>query len=155
MILLALFSAQLAFASPSTDLIELATTADSIVRGEVLTTRTQREDENTYTVATIRVLETLRGQPDPVVDVRLPGAMLNDKDLQVHGQAKLISGYEVLLFLNGDQLVDMGAGAFVVIDGQAWRGEYAWTYLDPKTVGEHADSFYVSHELEAVRSSLR
>jgi hypothetical protein len=60
-----------------------------------------------------------------------------------------------LLFLNGDQLVDMGAGAFVVIDGQAWRGEYAWTYADPKTIGEHAETFYVSHDLETVRSSLR
>ena len=120
MILFALFGTQLAFATPTTDLIELATTADSVVRGEVLTTRTQRENDNSYTVATVRVLETLRGHPDPVVDVRLPGAMLDDKDLLVHGQAKLIEGYEVLLFLNGDQLVDMGAGAFVVIDGQAW-----------------------------------
>jgi hypothetical protein len=155
MILFALFGAQLALATPTTDLIELATIADSVVRGKVLTTRTQRESENTYTVATIRVLETLRGPPRPVVEVRLPGAMLDDKDLQVHGQAKLIEGYEVLLFLKGDQLVDMGAGAFVVIDGQAWRSEYAWTYVNPKTVGKHVESYYVSHELEAVRSSLR
>jgi len=155
MILFALIGTQLAYATPTTDLLELATTADSIVRGEVLTTRTQRKNQNTYTVATVRVLETLRGQPDPVVDVRLPGAMLHDKDLKVHGQANLIEGHEVLLFLNGDQLVDMGAGAFVVIDGEAWRSAYAWTYADPKTVGEHAESFYVSHELEVVRSSLR
>lgn len=155
MILFSLFSAQLAFATPTTGLADLATTAESVVRGEVLTTRTQRERDTTYTVATVRVLETMRGQPDPVIDVRLPGAMLHEKDLQVHGQATLIEGFEVLLFLNGDQLVNMGAGAFVVSNGQAWRGEHTWTYADPKTVGEHADSLYVSHELDAVRNSLR
>ena len=155
MILFTILSAQFAFASPTTDLVNLAVAADSVVRGEVLTTRTQRGHENTYTVATIRVLETLRGDSNPVVDVRLPGAMLDNKDLRVHGQANLIEGHEVLLFLSGDQLVDMGAGAFVVTDGHAWRGESAWAYADPKTAGEHAQSLYVSHDLEAVRSSLR
>ena len=155
MILLALFGTQLALATPSTNLTELTTSAESIVRGEVLTTRTQRERDSTYTVATVRVFETLRGQPDPVVDVRLPGAMLSDKDLRVHGQAKLIEGHEVLLFLQGDQLVDMGAGAFVIIDGMAWRSEHAWTLADPTTLGEHAAHYYVSHELDAIRSSLR
>ena len=61
----------------------------------------------------------------------------------------------MLLFLRGDQLVGMGAGAFVVQDNKAWKNRFEWTYADPKTSGPHANELYVSHEMETVRSALQ
>ena len=144
-----------ALASPSTPLAELRDQADRVVIGEVLTTRTQREEHNAYTVATVRVWETLRGSADPIVEVRLPGAMLQDQVLTVYGQAKLYTGLEVLLFLQGDQVVSMGAGAFVLLGERAYRSGNPRMAPDPRTVGHHAESLYVSHEVDAVRAALQ
>ena len=144
-----------AFAGPNMQLDSLADEADRVVVGEVLISRTEKDRNTSWTVATVRVLETLRGESDPVIDVRLPGARLPNQDLLVHGQTQLIEGHEVLLFLRGDQLVGMGAGAFVVQDNKAWKNRYEWTYADPKTSGELAQELYVSHEMETIRSTLR
>ena len=133
----------------------LADEADRVVVGEVLISRTEKDRNTSWTVTTVRVLETLRGQSDPVIEVRLPGARLPNQDLLVHGQTQLIEGHEVLLFLRGDQLVGMGAGAFVVQDDKAWKNRYEWTYADPKTSGEYAQELYVSHKMETIRSTLR
>ena len=144
-----------ALASPSAPLEDLKEQADRVVLGEGLTTRTQREEHNAYTVATVRVWETLRGNSDPIVDVRLPGAMLRDHDLTVIGQAKLYPGLEVLLFLQGDQVASMGAGAFVLLGERAYRSGNPRMASDPKTVGHHAESLYVSHEVDAIRAALQ
>lgn len=144
-----------ALASPSAPLEDLTEQADRVVMGEVLTTRTQREEQNAYTVATVRVWETLRGSSDPIVEVRLPGAMLPDQDLTVFGQTKLHTGLEVLLFLQGDQVVGMGAGAFVLLGERAYRSGNPRMASDPRTVGHHAESLYVSHEVDAVRAALQ
>lgn len=144
-----------AFAGPTMQLDSLADEADRVVVGEVLISRTEKDRNTSWTVTTVRVLETLRGESDPVIDVRLPGARLPNQDLLVHGQTQLIEGHEVLLFLRGDQLVGMGAGAFVVQDNKAWKNRYEWTYADPKTSGELAQELYVSHEMETIRSTLR
>ena len=129
--------------------------SDRVVRGEVLTTRTQRETDNAYTVATVRVLETLRGHASPVVDVRMPGASLANHDLTVHGGVRLMVGHEVLLFLRGDRIVNMGDGAFVIKDGAAWRGAAPWTWSDPETLGDHRDDHYVSVDLTEVKGLLQ
>ena len=142
-------------ATSAPDLSRLNEEADRVIRGEVLTTRTQRETDNAYTVATVRVLETLRGEITPVVEVRMPGASLAKQDLTVHGGARLIAGHEVLLFLVGNQLVDMGAGAFVIKDGAAWRGEQPWTWGDPATVGAHRNDHYVSVDVDRLKSLLQ
>ena len=144
-----------ALASPSAPLEDLTEQADRVVMGEVLTTRTQRAEQNAYTVATVRVWETLRGSSDPIVEVRLPGAMLPDQDLTVFGQTKLHTGLEVLLFLQGDQVVGMGAGAFVLLGERAYRSGNPRMASDPRTVGHHAESLYVSHEVDAVRAALQ
>ena len=144
-----------ALASPSAPLEDLTEQADRVVMGEVLTTRTQREEQNAYTVATVRVWETLRGSSDPIVEVRLPGAMLPDQDLTVFGQTKLHTGLEVLLFLQGDQVVGTGAGAFVLLGERAYRSGNPRMASDPRTVGHHAESLYVSHEVDAVRAALQ
>jgi hypothetical protein len=155
MILAALLSLGTASASPSLNLDILADRADHVIVGEVLTTQTRRDKENAWTVATVRVSETLRGESRPVIEVRLPGVMLPDQDLEVHGQAKLITGHNVLLFLQGDQLVGMGAGAFVVFDDKAWHGTQHWTYSDPKTLTVHQDQYYVNHEMDTIRTAIR
>ena len=150
-----LFCMLSAIAGPAMQLDSLADEADRVVVGEVLTSRTEKDRNTSWTITTVRVLETLRGESDPVIDVRLPGARLPEHDLLVHGQTQLIEGHEVLLFLRGDQLVGMGAGAFVVQDNKAWKNRYEWTYADPKTSGQLAQELYVSHEMETIRSSLR
>ncbi len=144
-----------ALASPSAPIHELKDQADRVVMGEVLTTRTQRDEHNAYTVATVRVWETLQGNEDPIVEVRLPGAMLPEHDLTVYGQAKLLPGLEVLLFLQGYQVVGMGAGAFVLLGKRAYRSSNPRMATDPKTVGRHAETLYVSHEVDAVREAMR
>ena len=144
-----------ATASPSTPLQDLVAQADRVVIGEVLTTRTERQENNAYTVATVRVWETLRGASAPIVDIRLPGAMLQDRDLTVFGHAKLHTGLDVLLFLQGDQVVSMGDGAFVLLKERAYRSENPRMASDPRTVGHHAESLYVSHDVDAVREALQ
>ena len=155
MILTFLFGLAAAFAGPPMQLDTLANEADRVVVGEVLTSRTEKDRQTSWTVTTIRVSDTLLGKIDPVVEVRLPGARLAKHDLVVHGQTQLIEGHKVLLFLRGDQLVGMGAGAFVVHDDKAWKNMHAWTYADPNTIGTYADQLYVSHEMEVVRSTLQ
>ena len=144
-----------AMAGPTMQLDSLADEADRVVVGEVLDNRTEKDKDTSWTVSTIRVLETLRGDAAPVIEVRLPGAELKTHDLLVHGQTQLIEGHEVLLFLRGDQLVGMGAGAFVVQDNKAWKSRYDWSYADPKTSGQYAQELYVSHEMEKIRSTLQ
>lgn len=155
MIMSFLFCLATAAAGPAMQLDTLADEADRVVLGEVLTNRTENDRQTSWTVTTIRVFETLRGESDPVVEVRLPGARLAQHDLVVHGQTQLIEGHEVLLFLRGDQVVGMGAGAFVVQDNKAWKNMHAWTYADPSTIGPHANELYVSHDMEAIRSTLQ
>tara|TARA_B100000575_G_scaffold223600_1_gene184052 strand:+ start:112 stop:609 length:498 start_codon:yes stop_codon:yes gene_type:complete len=152
-----------AFASPASlidvaaapDLRQLSEQSDRVVRGAVLATRTEREQDNAYTIATVRVLETLRGDVQPVIDVRLPGASLAHHELMVHGGARLITGHEVLLFLSGDRIVNRSEGVFVVKHGSAWRGSASWTWSDPETLGEHRDDHYVNLEIDAIKSFLR
>ena len=153
--MLLLFSVFAAIAGPTMHLDSLAESADRVVVGEVLINRTEKNKDTAWTVATVRVLETLRGESEPVIDVRLPGAQLPEHDLLVHGQTQLIEGHEVLLFLRGDQVVGMGAGAFVVQNDKAWKNMVEWTYADPKTSGEHAQQLYVNHEMDTVRSALK
>ena len=141
--------------APQPAIAALDEQADRVIVGEVLTTRTQREPTNIYTVATVRVWETLRGHDDPIVEVRLPGAMLKTHDLSVYGQAQLLPGFDVLLFLQGQQVVGMGAGAFVLLGKRAWKNKRPGLAADPKTVGRHAESLYVSHDLDEVRAALR
>ena len=155
MILSFLLTIGSAIAGPTMQLDTLVDEADRVVVGEVLNNRTEKDNQTSWTVTTIRVSETLRGAADPVIEVRLPGARLAQRDLLVHGQTQLIEGHEVLLFLRGDQLVGMGAGAFVVQDDKAWKNMHTWTYADPSTIGPHANELYVSHEMEEVRSTLR
>ena len=137
------------------DVQQLTEQSDRVVRGEVLTTRTQRETDNAYTVATVRVLETLRGEASPVIDVRMPGASFAKRDLTVHGGVRLMVGHEVLLFLQGDRIVNMGDGAFVIKDGAAWRGAAPWTWSDPETLGDHRDDHYVSVDIDEVKGLIQ
>ena len=150
--LLSLFTA---YAGPIMQLDSLADSAERVVVGEVLVNRTEQDRNTAWTVTTLRVTETLRGVAAPVIEVRRPGAQLKDRDLLVHGQTQLIEGHEVLLFLRGDQVVGMGAGAFVVQDDKAWRTRAEWTYADPKTSGDRAHDLYVSHEMDTIRSALK
>ena len=55
-----------AIAGPTMQLDTLAEEADRVIVGEVLTNRTEKDKDTSWTVTTIRVLETLRGDASRV-----------------------------------------------------------------------------------------
>lgn len=99
---------------------QLATRADRVIRGQVLSTRSELLEEGIFTVATLRVKETLRGQPELITEVKVPGGSWNGIHLDVSGAPELIIGDEMLLFLDEDRIVGLEKGAMLV------AGEYAW-----------------------------
>jgi hypothetical protein len=75
----------------------------------------------------------------------------------VFGQARLIQGHEVLLFLAGNQIVGMGQGAFVVDAEQIWRGNRPWVLPHPANLSAKTGDapYYTAHAMEEVRSIVR
>ena len=143
-----------ASASP-VPLTDLSHQADRVVMGEVLITHTEQDSTGAFTIATVRVWETLRGVAAHVVDVRLPGAAFNHQDLTVHGQPTLLPGQDVVLFLSGDQLVGMGAGAFLLEGERLLNSNVARLSRSPLRIGTQEDPLFASHDIQAVRAALR
>ncbi len=80
------------------DLDSLTAQAQKVIVGSVLTTRSSVDSDGLWTVATIGVSETLRGESEMVVDVRIPGGKIEDLEMQVRGAPTLIPGDNVLLY---------------------------------------------------------
>lgn len=141
------------------DLDELSSRAERVVIGEVLATRYDATGAGIWTVATIRVTETLRGRPEPVVEVRVPGGRVNDMELTVAGAPRLIEGYQVLLFLDGEHVVGLGQGAFVVLSDTAWRNVSDDVFTNPRMEQEmldrDIDEKYTTYALADVRRAVR
>jgi hypothetical protein len=82
---------------------ELSAFATLIVSGRVhaVTSRWDPANNTIYTYATIDVAETLKGEPpaDGRLVVKMLGGRLPDIELRVAGQAELVAGEDVLLFL--------------------------------------------------------
>jgi hypothetical protein len=82
---------------------ELSAFATLIVSGRVhaVTSRWDPANNAIYTYASIDVAETLKGQPpaDGRLVVKMLGGRLPDIELRVAGQAELVAGEDVLLFL--------------------------------------------------------
>ncbi len=135
---------------------DLTNQSDMVIVGAVLTTRDNLDADGLWTVATVRVAETLRGSPEMVVDVRVPGGRIDDFEMQVMGAPTLIPGDEVLLFLNGDRVVGFGQGAFVVSEERAWRAIKDWGFMHPSRLNARgaAEDYYVSLDLRTVREQV-
>jgi len=141
------------------DLDDLSTRAERVVLGDVLTIRYESDRAGFWTVAAIRVTETLRGRPEPVVEVRVPGGRIDDMELTVAGAPRLIEGYEVLLFLDGDHVVGLGQRAFVVMSDAAWRNASDDVFTNPRMEQELTEKDvgdkYTTYSLADVRRAVR
>lgn len=132
---------------------DLSQRSESVVRGHVLHQRMEFDQNGVWTVAMVRVTETLQGPVQPIREVRVPGGRLEDLEVMVARAPKLIPGDDVLLFLKGDQIVGLGEGAFVIDQERVWRALDAWTFVRPtlQTTAEGPDA---SVELAKVRNQL-
>ncbi len=144
------------------DLDDLAAAADRVVVGEVLSTRQEVvPDRGIYTVASIYVEEALRGEPEPVIEVRYPGGRVDDLELTVPGAPKLVPGYEVVLFLDDDdRVVGFGQGAFVVEGDTAYRRLSDDVFTNPNLdrdwkSDEELRRHYAAYSLAEVRRAVR
>lgn len=106
----------------------LGAKAESVVRGEVLHQRLSHDQHGIWTIAMIRVTETLQGPTVPVMEVRVPGGRLEDLEIMVARAPRLLPGDDVLLFLKGDRIVGLGEGAFVIHHDRVWRALDAWSF---------------------------
>lgn len=139
---------------------ELSKRAERVVMGEVVATRSEMTRQGIYTVATIVVDEMLRGRSEPVLEVRVPGGRIDDIELTVVGAPRMIHGYQFLLFLDGQRVVGLGQGAFVVEDGVAWRNLAEYHFASPSAdQSEHATArppvHYMAVDMKEIRSIVR
>ena len=137
----------------------LSERAESVVRGEVLHQRLELNRDGVWTVAMIRVTETLRGAAVPIVEVRVPGGRLADLEVKVARSPQLLPGDDVLLFLKGDRIVGLGEGALMIAQERAWRAMDAWTFIRPheqdtQSAGSMVQSALSSVTMAAVRAQL-
>lgn len=129
--------------SPTT-VASLGDKAESVVRGEVLHQRMDHDQNGIWTVALVRVTETLQGSHQPIMEVRVPGGRLKDLEVMVARAPRLLPGDDVLLFLQGDQIVGLGAGAFVIHQNRVWQALDAWTFGHADERGGGAPSLALS-----------
>lgn len=137
-------------------IVELAEQADRIIMGEVLSSRNQLDGDALWTVATVRITETLQGKPALILDVWVPGGRLDNLEMAVMGAPRLIPNDQVLLFLRGKHVVDFGRGAFVISQDRAWRAHGDWAFMHPKRLNAKAsnETYYASLALTAVRDQM-
>lgn len=141
------------------DLEVLAERADRVIRGEVLTTRTERTQMGPTTVATVRVAETMRGEHELVTEVRVPGGQLDGVRVQVNGAPRLIEGDELVLFLRGDFIVGLDQGALIVGGDHAWRPGRLGAFAAPTELRTWlaempADGDFEAWHLEDIRAMV-
>lgn len=102
---------------------ELLDRSEMVVRGVVAdTTAEVGEDGLIWTHVTLDVDETLSHSNQAEVTFRLPGGTVGDLTLSVPGAPVFSEGQDVMVFLDGDRLKGFGQGAFLIEEGQAWRG---------------------------------
>jgi hypothetical protein len=91
---------------------ELASRADSILVGEVTDIACYEEGEgNIYTLVTLRVEQTIKGETEEVVNVRVPGGELNGQAMWVEDAPSFQMGEGVVVFLEERE------GIFTVVGG--------------------------------------
>jgi hypothetical protein len=88
---------------------QLAAGSDAVARVRFASSESRWEDGSIWTVTTFHVVETLKGQLLPKIDVRLPGGHVGHLTASVEGTPKFNSGGEAILFLQGSS-----AGGFTV-----------------------------------------
>jgi len=114
---------------------ELTVQSDLIVRGMVVSASSQWEQSNIYTYTTIRVEESLKGNPPTDLKVKQLGGRVGEITANVPGTPELNPKDEVILFLrewNGDYWIhSIVLGKFTVLR----EGSTPMTVSDLNNVG--------------------
>jgi hypothetical protein len=141
---------------PQIPILALSEQADRIIVGTVLASRNQLDRDAVWTVATVRVAETLLGEPALVLDVWVPGGRMENLEMAVMGAPRLIPNDQVLLFLRGKHVVGFGRGAFVIAQDRVWRAHGDWAFMHPKRLDASAspETYYASLALSTVREQV-
>ena len=104
------------------DLEQLTAASSVIVTGTVKSKTAFRRDGLIWTRVTLDVDDSLLGTDSREVRVDVIGGTIDGVSLTVPGTPRFSEGGEVLVFLDGSQLVGFGQGAFAVGEGVATRG---------------------------------
>ena len=97
---------------------ELTAKADAILVGEVTDIASYQEGEgNIYTLITFSVEQTIKGESEGEVSIRIPGGEVNGQTLWVEDTPSFQLGERAVLFL------EEGEGIFSVVGG--FQGKFA------------------------------
>lgn len=96
---LALFSAEAATFAKLADLPALCAASEAVVRGTVIGVKAEWTRGDLVTRYDVIVDEALRGTAPEVVQVRLPGGRLDDREQRFSGVPLWTTGDQVVLFL--------------------------------------------------------
>jgi hypothetical protein len=88
---------------------QLAQGSDAVARVRFAGAESRWDNGSIWTVTTFNVVETLKGQLPPKIDVRLPGGHVGHLTAAVEGTPKFNPGGEAILFLQASS-----AGGFTV-----------------------------------------
>ena len=112
--------------SEQKEIERLTRMSDRVVVAEVIHVRIEVKPVGVYTVSTLLIQETLKGDRTPVFEVRLPGGKLGDRTFRRPGGLRFEEEQRVLVFLSGDRLTGSAEGAFYLDeDGRAVRNHIA------------------------------
>lgn len=142
------------------DLDALSTRADTIVIGDVISTYPVKKMGVIYTVAEIGVNQTLKGEPERIVQVTVPGGKLRGEETIVPGSPRFVQNYQMLLYLDGEQIVGLGQGSFVIEYGVAWRPNSDDVFISPTRQHDWAEEIdpnehYTAYPLAEVKRAAR
>lgn len=102
---------------------EMLERSEQVVQGTVAGLHAEFGDDGLiWTTVTLDVDQTLARSAAAQVSFKLPGGTVGDLNLSIPGAPAFEPGQEVMVFLDGDRLRGFGQGAFLVQDGQAFRG---------------------------------
>jgi len=107
---------------------QLAAGSDAVARVRFARTETRWENGSIWTVTTFDVVETLKGQLPPEIEVRLPGGRVGHLTATVEGTPKFNPGSEAVVFLQPSR-----AGGFTVA---GWVEGSFRISRDPRTGAE-------------------
>ena len=104
------------------DLEELTTRASAVVTGTVESAWSYERDGLIWTRVGLDIDDSLLGTTSRHISLEVIGGTVDGVSLTVPGAPQFEVGGDVLLFLDGDQLVGFGQGAFALGEGIASRG---------------------------------
>jgi hypothetical protein len=104
------------------DLQEITERSSQIVTGTVASRQSYSWDGLIWTTVTLDVEDGLVGSASQTVSFEVPGGSLDGLHLTIPGAPHFETGQDVLVFLEGEELVGFGQGAFSLRSGVAERG---------------------------------